>query len=249
MQKTNQISCEGLKIEYQAEKLSDKDKSRAQFEVDKAATLKKEVMESQEIVYVLSNSAMPGILKIGKTTQADVISRMNQLYTTGVPVPFECVYAIEVEDCSKVESALHIGFGPSRINPRREFFEIESEQAIAILKLVETKDVTPEVARNLNKNLSEAEKNSGKKLKKLPNMNFADMNIPVGSKLLYRDGETEVEVKSDRKVCFNDNTMTLTAATREITNSPNSLRPSPLWTFNGRLLKEIYDETYAEESI
>lgn len=105
---------------------------------------------------------MPGILKIGKTTQVDVSLRMNQLYTTGVPIPFECVYAIELEDCSKVEAASHIAFGPSRVNPNREFFKIDAEQAIAILKLLDQRDVTPEVSRNLNSNVSQAEKNSKK---------------------------------------------------------------------------------------
>jgi len=49
-------------------------------------------MDTNEIVYVLANSAMPDIVKIGNTTQADIKTRMNQLYTTGVPVPFECVF-------------------------------------------------------------------------------------------------------------------------------------------------------------
>ncbi len=38
---------------------------------------------------------MPGIVKIGKTTQEDVKVRMQQLYQTGVPLPFDCIYAGE----------------------------------------------------------------------------------------------------------------------------------------------------------
>ena len=41
------------------------------------------------IVYVLTNPAMPGIVKIGKTNRDDPQVRMNELYTTGVPLPFE----------------------------------------------------------------------------------------------------------------------------------------------------------------
>jgi len=48
---------------------------------------------NQGIVYVLINPAMPGLIKIGRTNQEDVKYRMSQLYTTGVPLPFECVYA------------------------------------------------------------------------------------------------------------------------------------------------------------
>ncbi|MFT7387743.1 MAG: hypothetical protein ACI8VC_000984 [Candidatus Endobugula sp.] len=40
------------------------------------------------IVYVLTNPAMPGIVKIGKTSRDSVDARLNELYSTGVPVPF-----------------------------------------------------------------------------------------------------------------------------------------------------------------
>ena len=42
------------------------------------------------LVYVLTNSAMPGLVKIGMTTRDSVDTRMKELYSTGVPVPFEC---------------------------------------------------------------------------------------------------------------------------------------------------------------
>ena len=79
------------------------------------------------IVYVLTNPAMPGIVKIGKTTRDNPQVRMNELYTTGVPLPFECAIAINTEDeqASNLEIALHTAFGPYRLNPSREFFEIE----------------------------------------------------------------------------------------------------------------------------
>ena len=41
------------------------------------------------IVYVLTNSVMPGLVKIGMTTRLDIDTRMKELYSTGVPVPFE----------------------------------------------------------------------------------------------------------------------------------------------------------------
>ena len=89
---------------------------------------------SLSIVYVLTNSAMPGLVKIGYTSQDDANSRIAQLYTTGVPVPFTIEYACKVQNAEEVEKALHVAFGPNRINPKREFFRIEPDQAIAILK-------------------------------------------------------------------------------------------------------------------
>ena len=66
------------------------------------------------IVYVLTNPAMPGMVKIGMTDQ-EVQLRMRQLYTTGVPLPFECVIARRMEgrEAAEIETALHTAFDPS----------------------------------------------------------------------------------------------------------------------------------------
>lgn len=45
------------------------------------------------IVYVLTNPAVPGLVKIGYTIQEDANARIGQLYTTGVPVPFKLEFA------------------------------------------------------------------------------------------------------------------------------------------------------------
>ena len=45
-------------------------------------------MSELSVVYVLTNPAMPGLVKIGRTDQDDANTRIAQLYTTGVPVPF-----------------------------------------------------------------------------------------------------------------------------------------------------------------
>ena len=56
------------------------------------------------IVYLLTNPVMPGLVKIGMTTQEDIDKRMKELYTTGVPVPFECQFACKVKkgDCARL---------------------------------------------------------------------------------------------------------------------------------------------------
>ena len=97
------------------------------------------------IVYVLTNPAMPGIVKIGVTGQAEVQTRMGELYSTGVPLPFDCVVAREIEgiDAGEIERALHTAFDPHRINPSREFFQLEPEQVEVLLGFIPGKDVTP----------------------------------------------------------------------------------------------------------
>src|SRR4051812_18348186 len=130
---------------------------------------------NQGIVYVLKNAAMPGLVKIGKTLRGDTKTRMNELYTSGVPVPFECVYAAMVKDIDKVERAFHTAFAPDRINPKREFFEIEAAQAIAIIKLLEVEEVTPQVVKESELVDQESRDAAVTLRKKRPNLNFVDM--------------------------------------------------------------------------
>jgi len=57
-------------------------------------------------IYILTNEAMPGLVKIGFTTGENVESRIAPLSgATGIPLPFECYFAAEVEvkDCDKLE--------------------------------------------------------------------------------------------------------------------------------------------------
>ena len=97
------------------------------------------------IVYVLTNPAMPGFVKIGMTDGSDVQTRMNSLYSTGVPFPFECAIAWEIEgrDAGEIETVLHTAFGPHRVNPLREFFEMDPERVQVLLRVMPGRDVTP----------------------------------------------------------------------------------------------------------
>lgn len=196
------------------------------------------------IVYVLTNPAMPGLVKIGKTAREEVESRLQELYSTGVPVPFECAYAARVADETQVERAFHQAFGPYRINTKREFFEIEPDQAIALLRLMAIEDVTP----SLQEEADSVDKDSKEAVKKLksrrPTFNFVEMGIPVGSILQHTLSDTTVEVISERKVRYQGEEMSLTAVTKELNGIEYRVAPGPYWTFDGRTLRELYNETY-----
>jgi len=197
------------------------------------------------IVYVLTNSSMPGLVKIGKTSQDQPRSRVAQLYTTGVPVPFDIEYACEVGDADAVESAPHQAFDPNRINPWREFFQIEPDQAIAILKLLDTaRDVTSEVAAD-TEGIDEQDVEAAQRLRRRrPNLNFEELGIAVGSTLRSARNDSTAEVVSPRRVLYEGSEMSLTAATRLMMNIEYDLQPAPYWTFDGTSLREIYNETY-----
>ena len=198
------------------------------------------------IIHILSNPAMPGIIKIGKTTQEDVKTRMQQLYQTGVPLPFECVYAASVNNIDDVEEALHVAFNPNRLNPKREFFEIEAIQAIAIIKLLQIENVSQQVEQEAEV-IDQVELEAGQAYaRKRPNFNFIEMGIPVGSQIYFNTDGEAATVISEKLVRFRDTETSLTNATRLALGEgyAYNVAPGPYWTFNGRKLRDIYNETY-----
>lgn len=83
-------------------------------------------------VYVMLNPAMPGIVKIGRT-RFQTNARARQLHSTGVPKAFIVLWQEFVHDSNIVEREMHKRFGHARVNRRREFFEVEPQQAIRAL--------------------------------------------------------------------------------------------------------------------
>lgn len=204
------------------------------------------------IVYVLTNSAMPGLVKIGMTTRESIDTRMKELYSTGVPVPFDCEYACEVKasDCAKIEKALHRAFKPNRINDNREFFSIKPEQATAILELFDRKDITTEVTAEIENDLTVDDKVASEKIKstRRPPLNYKEMGIMIGAKLLFaKDPTIEVIISGEKKVTYQGEEKSLTAITKQLLGITHTLQPTAYWTFEGKNLRDIYDEVYTLE--
>lgn len=196
---------------------------------------------------------MPDVVKIGMTTRGDIQTRMKELYGTGVPLPFECKYACRVnsDDCLKIEQALHTAFAPHRVNKRREFFRILPEQVIAILKILDTNiedEITRDLNNEINKTLNEEDRLAvDNERKRRPNLNFIDMQIPIGATLDYTlDNAIKVKVVSKNKIIYNDQEMYLSAITCQLLGKEANygVVPTNYWLYQGRLLRYIYNETY-----
>jgi hypothetical protein len=114
------------------------------------------VTNGRGAVYVVDNQAMPGYIKIGRTK--DPVSRIKALYDTNVPFPFRCLFVRKVDDMGRVECVLQNTFAHFRSNSRREFFTVEPEKVINILKLIPGKTITKEVEAAVNGVLSVVEK-------------------------------------------------------------------------------------------
>ena len=188
-----------------------------------------------DIVYVLTNPAMPGFVKIGYTTQDDVQVRMKQLHTTGVPEPFECAMAVQVREgyAKTLEKALHTAFAPDQGNASREFFKMDPARVLAILRIWPGRDVTPKG----NAKPKTTTKKKSQKGRRLP-FTFERAEIPVGSTITLTRTDEDATVLADNHVLFRDKEMSLTAATKLVFGKHRW--PTPEWTFEGQTLEELY---------
>ena len=191
------------------------------------------------VVYLLTNEAMPGFTKIGKTA-VDIEKRMKELDTTGVPLPFECFHASRVPNMDFVEKQLHDAFGDQRIRQRREFFRISPERARAALLLAQLEDVTP---RDDVVETPDDQSALDKARTWRSPFNFNMVDIPIGSALSFaKDEDISCTVSGAKKVVFEDQETSLSGAALIIIqrmgyNWRQVAGPS-YWVFEGETLDE-----------
>ncbi len=183
---------------------------------------------------------MPGLVKIGRT-DTTIEQRMQDLYKTGVPVPFECFHASVVANAVDVEKRLHQAFNKYRTNKNREFFEIPPEDVAVILTMdgVEITDVTPkEDIVETQDDIVAMEKLE----QKTKRFNFKIYDIPIGATLIFdRDPEKTCKVIAGNNVEYNGRELSLSAAALEVLkelgfNWKQAQGPAH-WTYKGETLK------------
>ena len=187
-----------------------------------------------DIIYILINEAMPGYVKIGKTNNLE--QRIRSLDTTGVPLPFECFYACKVKDAAFVERQLLDAFTDHRVRSSREFFEIAPERAVAILKLVQIKNVTPK------KDFVESQEdqqalNQARARRAI--FNFKMVDIPVGAELVFsRDENIKAKVIDNRSIEYNGKITSLSDSAHEILGYDSRVSGTLYWMYEGETLDE-----------
>lgn len=87
---------------------------------------------SSGFVYVLTNEAMPGVVKIGQSSRHPK-QRADELFTTGVPVPFTVYFAIYAPDYLWCEREIHDILQNDRMVPNREFFKTDPTDAVTVV--------------------------------------------------------------------------------------------------------------------
>ena len=187
-----------------------------------------------EIIYILINEAMPGYVKVGKTTNLE--QRIRSLDNSSVPLPFECFYACTVKDAAFVERQLLDAFLDHRVRSSREFFEISPERAVAILKLIEIENVTPE------KDFVESKEDQialNETKKRRAEFNFNMVDIPVGAELVFsRDENIKAKVVDKRNIEFNGEITSLSKSAQRILGYDYGVAGPLYWKYDGETLDE-----------
>lgn len=80
-------------------------------------------------IYLLSNPAMPGIVKVGHTSRPDVEDRVGELFTTSLPLPFSLEDTWFVEMPAAKEALIHSTLDSFRTARNREFFQLTVDEA------------------------------------------------------------------------------------------------------------------------
>jgi hypothetical protein len=85
-------------------------------------------------------------------------------------------------------------------------------------------------------------------IKRRPNFNFVEMDIPVGEKIVFTDegNSVEAEIISERWVKYDGREYALTKLTAELLGIAYNVAPLPWWKYHGKSLREYYNETYSD---
>jgi hypothetical protein len=204
-----------------------------------------------EFVYVLTNEAMPDMVKIGRTN--DLAGRMRELYKSGVPLPFVCHYAVEVEDTAAsidIERKLHNLFDEDRVNKKREFFRVAPERVALALSIGNFKEASvtlEDTARGSGGEIDRTDIEAAERSeKRRENLRFDKIGIPVGATLTFsRDENITATTTANNKLIFEGREMSISGCAEEILNTrfgnhrKNGTQGPLYWKYNGYTLDEL----------
>lgn len=208
------------------------------------------------IVYILQNPAMPDFVKIGFTQDLQV--RMRALDNTSVPVPFECVYAAQVNKPRAWEQTIHDVFQDQRINRRREFFESTiTGKVMSILKTAQISEISPTAPEEASDSDADSFERVERRRERSGNFDFEVLEIPVGAKLQFvnaRDVTCEVVSQKPPLVDFRGERLRLSnAAAKALSKgSARGIQGSLYWMYGEETLvarrSRLESEAEAAES-
>ena len=208
----------------------------------------KKCEDQQGYVYILTNpSFREDWVKIGKSSRP-VDVRSKELDNTAVPLPFEIYATLQTSKYDIVEKKIHKQIDrltDLRIRQNREFFNIQPELALEILKENNMPIKEDEFIESDDEN-----KVPHKKPK--PNFKFSMVNIPIGATLVFIPTGITVKVASDNQIEYEGRIYKLssfvgTFMPAEKRNTSGAYQGPKYFTYNGIILSDLRHEIESQE--
>jgi hypothetical protein len=196
------------------------------------------------IVYILINQSMPDTVKIGITDNLE--RRIKELDNTSTPLPFECYYAVELKDASKIEKKIHEGLDDKRIRQNREFFNTTPEIAKSILEIAEVmggKNVTPK--KDIVETPQDQQALDSARKRRINY--FGILGISKGTILTFsKDKNITCEVSNNGKVIFRGKETSLSGSALIVTSEMGydwgQVQGAGYWCYQGKTLRDLVSE-------
>lgn len=190
---------------------------------------------------------MPDIIKIGITD--NLSRRLRELDNTSSPLPFECFYALEVDDARGIEKLLHQAFDDKRVRQNREFFNCTPEQAKSALRIGEKMggiEVTPKEVVFETEQDKQALNNAKKRKGRVDY--FGVLGINSGEILTFsKDQSLTCEVGENGQVIFRGEVTTLSGSALIIVSEMGydwqQINGPGYWCYRGAKLLDLYQQT------
>lgn len=203
-------------------------------------------------VYILTNpSFKEDWVKIGKSSRP-VDIRSKELDNTAVPLPFEIFATIQTVKFNEVEKLIHKTIDrltDLRIRQNREFFNIQPQIALDILRDISTTidDAFIELYHNNQPIKEAAEVQDEEHHKRRAPFKFSMVNIQIGETVVFTPKNIKVKVASDNQVEYEGRIYKLSPFTAaflpdEMRNASDAYQGPKYFTFNGRPLDELRKE-------
>ena len=187
-------------------------------------------------VYILTNAAMPGYVKVG-LTHGQVSERIRQLDNTSTPLPFECYFAALVPDCESLERTLHFVFGEKRARRNREFFTADPNVVKAVIQLVAIKE---EHLSDVDQAITPEQRGAIEATKRATSerMSLERLGLKPGDMLTFtKDPSITCQVSGPKTVLFRGQQLSLSGAAlqviREMGYDWSTVRGFDYWAFDG----------------
>ena len=209
-------------------------------------------MKEPGYVYILTNpSFKEDWVKIGKSSRP-VNVRSKELDNTAVPLPFEIFATIRTVKFNEVEKLIHKTIDrltDLRIRQNREFFNIQPQIALDILRDISTTidDAFIELYHNNQPIKKAVEVQDEESHKRRAPFRFSMVNIQIGETVVFTPRNIKVKVASDNQVEYDGRIYKLSPFTaaflpNEMRNASDAYQGPKYFAYNGRPLDELRKE-------